>query len=84
MGIVAHPDDLEILAYPALLECLGRDDRWFTGVVATDGRGSARTGRYAAVTDDAMVLIRVREQEKAAAVGEYGAVVMLDLWVYIP
>ena len=78
MGIVAHPDDLEILAYPAILECLGRDDRWFTGVVATDGRGSARTGRYAAVTDDAMVLIRVREQEKAAAVGEYGAVVMLD------
>jgi len=78
MGIVAHPDDLEILAYPAILECLGRDDRWFTGVVATDGRGSARTGPYAGVTDEAMALIRVREQEKAAAVGEYSAVVMLD------
>ena len=44
MGIVAHPDDLEILAYPGILECLGKDDRWFCGVVATDGRGSARSG----------------------------------------
>lgn len=78
MGIVAHPDDLEILAYPGILDCLGRDDRWFLGVVATDGRGSARSGDYAGVTDDAMRLIRQREQEKAAAVGEYGAVVMLD------
>jgi LmbE family N-acetylglucosaminyl deacetylase len=78
MGIVAHPDDLEILAYPGILDCLGRDDRWFLGVVATDGRGSARSGPYAQVTDADMRLIRQREQEKAAAVGEYGAVVMLD------
>lgn len=78
MGIVAHPDDLEILAYPGVLDCLGRDDRWFSGIVATDGRGSARSGAYAKVTDDHMRLIRQREQDKAAAVGEYGAVVMLD------
>ena len=78
MGIVAHPDDLEILAYPGILDCLGRDDRWFCGVVATDGRGSARSGAYASVTDDAMREIRQREQEKAAVVGEYAAVVMLD------
>lgn len=78
MGIVAHPDDLEILAYPGILEGLGRDDRWFCGVVATDGRGSARSGSYANVTDDAMRTIRQREQEKAAVVGEYAAVVMLD------
>ena len=78
MGIVAHPDDLEILAYPGILECLGKDDRWFFGVVATDGRGSARSGPYAAVTDAAMRVIRREEQEKAAVVGEYAAVVMLD------
>jgi LmbE family N-acetylglucosaminyl deacetylase len=78
MGIVAHPDDLEILAYPGILECLGKDDRWFCGVVATDGGGSARSGAYAAVTDDQMRVIRQREQEKAAVVGEYTAVVMLD------
>lgn len=78
MGIVAHPDDLEILAYPGILECLGKDDRWFCGVVATDGRGSSRSGPYASVTDDEMRLLRQREQEKAAVVGEYAAVVMLD------
>jgi LmbE family N-acetylglucosaminyl deacetylase len=78
MGIVAHPDDLEIVAYPGILDCLGKDDRWFCGVVATDGRGSARSGPYANVTDDAMRTIRQREQEKAAVVGEYAAVVMLD------
>lgn len=78
MGIVAHPDDLEILAYPGILECLGRDDRWFFGVVATDGRGSARSGPFAKVTDDEMRVIRQREQDKAAVVGEYAAVVMLD------
>jgi len=78
MGIVAHPDDLEIIAYPGILEGLGKDDRWFCGVVATDGRGSARSGPYANVTDDAMRTIRQREQEKAAVVGEYAAVVMLD------
>jgi LmbE family N-acetylglucosaminyl deacetylase len=78
LGIVAHPDDLEILAYPGILDCLGKDDRWFCGVVTTDGRGSARSGPYANVTDEAMRTIRREEQEKAAVVGEYGAVVMLD------
>jgi LmbE family N-acetylglucosaminyl deacetylase len=77
LGIVAHPDDLEILAYPGILECRGRENRWFSGVVATDGRGSARGGPYAGVADEALAAIREREQVKAAVVGEYGAVVML-------
>ena len=77
MGIVAHPDDLEILAHPAILDCFGRDDRWFCGVVVADGAGSARGGPYASVSDAEMVVIRRREQRKAAVVGEYGAVVML-------
>jgi LmbE family N-acetylglucosaminyl deacetylase len=77
MGIVAHPDDLEILAHPAILDCFGRDDRWFCGVVVADGAGSARGGPYAHVSDAEMVVIRRREQHKAAVVGEYGAVAML-------
>jgi LmbE family N-acetylglucosaminyl deacetylase len=77
MGIGAHQDDLEILAYPAVLDCFGRADRWFTAVVVTDGSGSARGGPYAAFTDEQMREVRRREQRKAGLVGEYGAVVQL-------
>jgi LmbE family N-acetylglucosaminyl deacetylase len=79
MGVVAHPDDLEIEGYPGIVECFGRDDRWFCGVVVTDGAGSARGGPYEKVSNAEMVAIRRKEQRKAAMVGEYGAMVMLGL-----
>lgn len=79
LGIVAHPDDLEILALPGILECFGRADRWFSGVVVTDGAGSARSGPYARVSDAEMSAFRRNEQRKAATIGEYGAVAMLGL-----
>lgn len=71
MGIGAHQDDLEILAYPGILECFEKPDKWFTGVVVTDGAGSARSGPYASYTDEQMKAIRRIEQRKAACVGEY-------------
>ena len=77
LGVVAHADDLEILAHPAILECFGRRDRWFSGVVATDGAGSARSGPYSEVSDADMIAIRRHEQRKAAVIGEYGAVIQL-------
>jgi LmbE family N-acetylglucosaminyl deacetylase len=52
--VIAHQDDIEINAYPAVTECLGRADRFFTGVVMTNGAGSARTGKFAHVTDAQM------------------------------
>ncbi len=55
-----------------------REDRWFTGVVVTDGRGSPRSGLYGQFTDDEMQRIRVKEQQKAAVVGEYAAQALLD------
>ena len=79
LGIVAHPDDLEILALPGILECFDRVDRWFCGVVVTDGAGSARSGPYAKVSDAEMAAIRRTEQKKAAFVGAYGAAAMLGL-----
>lgn len=78
LGIAAHPDDLEIMAPAAILDCFGREDRWFTGVVVTDGVGSPRAGLYARRSDAEMRAVRRREAEKAAAVGEFGALVMLD------
>lgn len=69
--IGAHQDDIEIMAQAGIDECHGRADRFFTGVVATDGAGSPRTGRYAALTDVEMQRVRREEQRQAAALGKY-------------
>lgn len=76
--IAAHQDDIEIMAAGPILECFQRDDKWFTGVVVTDGRGSPRNGMYEKYSDEEMRLVRFKEQRKAAVVGEYAAQVMLD------
>src|SRR5690349_24661154 len=69
--VIAHQDDIEINAYPAVAECYGRSDRFFTGVVMTNGAGSARTGRFAQTTDEQMQSIRRQEQRTAADLGAY-------------
>ena len=69
--VIAHQDDIEINAYPAVAECYGRADRFFTGVVMTNGAGSARTGKYGHVTDAQMQGIRRDEQRTAATLGRY-------------
>ena len=76
--IAAHQDDIEIMAAQPILECFQQEERWFTGVVVTDGRGSPRSGLYARYDDEQMREVRFKEQRKAAAVGEYAAQVMLD------
>src|SRR5271157_4587571 len=76
--ISAHQDDIEIMAAKPILECFQQSDKWFTGVVVTDGRGSPRDGLYKDYTDEEMRLVRFKEQRKAAIVGEYAAQVMLD------
>ena len=69
--MIAHQDDIEINAYPAVAECYGRTDRFFTGVVVTNGSGSPRTGPFANHTDEQMKLVRVEEQRAAARLGKY-------------
>jgi LmbE family N-acetylglucosaminyl deacetylase len=78
VAVVAHPDDAEVVAYRGILDCFGRADRWFTAVVVTDGAGSSRSGPYARYTDAQMIAVRKEEQKKAAAVGEYAAVILLQ------
>ncbi|MEW6073819.1 MAG: PIG-L family deacetylase [Planctomycetota bacterium] len=75
--IGAHQDDQEFMAYHGIVECFGRSDRWFTGVVVTNGAGSARTGPYAGFTDEEMMAVRRREQRKAAGLGEYSCQIQL-------
>lgn len=78
LAISAHPDDLEIMASDGILKGFQQRDRWFTGVVVTDGAGSPRDDLYRDYTDEQMKLVRRKEQKKAAYVGEYAAVVLLD------
>ena len=78
LAIGAHQDDLEIMAYDGILACFQQADRWFTGVVVTNGAGSARTGVYGNYSDDDMVKVRGVEQKKAAFVGEFAAQFLLD------
>ncbi len=74
----AHQDDIEIMAAGPILECFQWKDKWFTGVVVTDGRGSPRSGMYEKYSDEEMRLVRFKEQRKSAYVGEYSALVLLD------
>lgn len=75
----AHQDDIEIMAAQPIIDCYQQNDRWFTGVVVTDGRGSPRDGLYKEYTDEEMRLVRFKEQRKAAIVGEFAAQIMLDI-----
>ncbi len=77
--IAAHQDDIEIMSAQPIIECFQQKDKWFTGVVVTDGRGSPRDDLYKDYSDDDMRLVRFKEQRKAAFVGEFAAQVMLDL-----
>lgn len=77
LGIGAHQDDLEFMAFHGILECYERPDRWFGGVTVTDGRGSSRAGPFALWSDDQIAEERVREQESAAVIGQYSFVAQL-------
>jgi LmbE family N-acetylglucosaminyl deacetylase len=77
MCVAAHQDDIEIMAYHGIAECFGRTDRWFTGVVVTNGAGSPRAGIYGHYSDEEMQKVRLREQRKAAYVGEYACQIQL-------
>lgn len=76
LGVVAHADDLEILAIHGILACFEQPERWFAGVVATDGVGSPQ--ERAPLAPEELRAVRRREQERAAVLGQYGAVVFLD------
>lgn len=78
LGIGAHQDDLEFMAFHGILECFGSDQKWFGGVTCTNGSGSSRSGAYAGFTDAQMMAVRRTEQNHAAVVGQYGVMIQLD------
>ena len=78
LGIGAHQDDLEFMAFHGIRECFDRDDKWFGGVTCTNGSGSARTGPYGDCTNEQMMDIRRKEQNTASVIGQYAAMFHLD------
>ena len=78
MGIAAHQDDVEIMCLEGILAGFGNSEKWFTAVIVTNGAGSPRDGLYAQYTDDEMQVVRRLEQKKAAFLGEYSAVALLN------
>lgn len=78
LGIGAHQDDLEFMAFHGIITCRRRTDLWFGGVTCTNGAGSARAGKFQRFTDPQMMQVRRREQKRAAKLGRYAAMLQLD------
>jgi LmbE family N-acetylglucosaminyl deacetylase len=78
LGVGAHQDDLEFMAFHGIIACYHSDDQWFGGVTCTNGSGSARTGAYGKYSDEEMMAVRREEQRHAATIGRYGAMFQLD------
>lgn len=79
IGIGAHQDDLEIMAYPGILAGYRAHPPCFLGITCTDGAGSPRQGPFGKVTDEQMQSIRWEEQNQAAAIGHYSAMIQLKV-----
>ena len=71
LSVVAHQDDIEIIAHAGITTALDQPGKAFGGVVVTNGAGSPRTGTYAHLTDDQMQDVRREEQRAAARLGRY-------------
>lgn len=78
LSIAAHHDDIEIMAYHGIEKCFQNETNHFTGVVVTNGSGSARDNIYKNYTDEDMILVRKKEQKKAAHLGEFSSLFLLD------
>jgi LmbE family N-acetylglucosaminyl deacetylase len=78
LGIGAHQDDLEFMAFHGIRECFANETKWFGGVTCTNGAGSSRAGAYEKFTDAQMMAVRRTEQNNAAIVGQYGVMFQLD------
>ena len=76
--ICAHQDDCEIMAIDGILKGYHSKKYSFALIETTDGGGSARTGKFKDYTDEEMKQIRQKEQQKAAEIGKYQSLYMLN------
>lgn len=76
--IAAHQDDIEIMCPQGIVKGYQSEVYGLVAVVATDGAGSPRTGKFANMTDDEMKKVRIEEQRAAQRVGDYSDLIMLN------
>ncbi len=79
LGVGAHADDLEIMAWPGIAEARAADGLAFAGITCTDGGDSPRAGPFAGTAREAMVRIRRAEQIEAARRGGYACMIQPGL-----
>lgn len=77
LGIGAHQDDLEFMAFHGISTCYEDERLWFSGITCSDGGGSSRKGKYAQTSDEEMKAIRLEEQRQAATIGRYSFMAQL-------
>lgn len=78
LGVGAHQDDLEFMAFHGILECFDSSKFRFGGVTCTNGHGSSRTGAHGGRTDREIGALRIAEQNAAAVIGRYALMAQLD------
>ncbi|MBU6409109.1 MAG: PIG-L family deacetylase [Verrucomicrobia bacterium] len=78
LGIGAHQDDLEFMAFHGIAECYAAKTKWFGGVTCANGSGSARKGKFKDFSGAQITAIRRREQNAAAKIGRYGVMIQLN------
>lgn len=71
LGIGAHPDDLEFMAFHGIAACYDRDEEWFGAVICAGGTGSLRKSARGKTGSDSIAAMRWAEQKAAASIGRY-------------
>lgn len=74
----AHQDDVEIMCGDGIVRCYDSDENGLVAVIVTNGAGSPRNGRFAGFSDEQMIAERRKEQIKAAKIGRYAALILLN------
>lgn len=77
LGIGAHQDDLEIMAFHGIKACYSDPQQHFAGIICTNGEGSPQHSGSATLRPEEMIGARQQEQEEAARIGNYSLLVQL-------
>ncbi len=77
LGIGAHADDLEIMAYHGIATCYEDEENIFSGITVTNGVGSPQSEAERLDTEK-LRCVRQEEQIAAAEMGRYGFMAQLD------